>query len=198
MAEQREGGARSDGCGDVVSGDAALRIGVDPADAQGALLGDALDDIAIGGKVVGVDDDFGTPRSRSDGCAGELVEHDGGGVGDDDLPGRCSECCRPDGIADRVRPLHPFVGPPPNEPLRPLPIDERFETLRGDLQGTAEGIAVEVGEDIAVAGVDEAVEIALEGIRGVEVVGSLEKGHGVTVFLEGALRGSRRGLAGRQ
>ena len=136
--------------------------------------------------------------SRGDGCAGELVEHDGGGVGDDDLPGRCSECCRPDGIADRVRPLHPFVGPPPNEPLRPLPIDERFETLRGDLQGTAEGIAVEVGEDIAVAGVDEAVEIALEGIRGVEVVGSLEKGHGVTGFLEGALRGSRRGLAGRR
>ena len=79
-----------------------------------------------------------------------------------------------------------------------MPIDERIETLRGDLQGTAEGIAVEVGEDIAVAGVDEAVEIALEGIRGVEVVGSLEKGHGVTVFLEGALRGSRRGLAGRQ
>jgi hypothetical protein len=61
MAKKYDGGGRPCGLPHLVKGHAGGRVGVDPAQGQPLLPGDALDEVAVGWKVVGVEDNF-SPR----------------------------------------------------------------------------------------------------------------------------------------
>src|SRR5690606_30416516 len=156
VGEQHQRGVRGHGACDLVCGDAGGDVGVQPAHAAAALGGDALDDVAVGGEVVGEGDDHAAARvlvdGGVDGGAGELVQQDGGGVGEHGLPGRGAEGEGGDPVADPLGPLHPgpvraLLGPAADQALRPRVVHELVQPDRGVGDGAPEGVAVEVGDD---------------------------------------------------
>ncbi len=177
VAEGRERRAGSDGGADLVEGDAGGGVGLDPAQGEAAFGGDAFEDEAVGGEVVGVADDLVAALAQAvvHGGADELVEEDGGGVGDDGLPGGGAEGGAADAVAEVDRPVHPaavgdvgVAAPALDEPAAPLVVDEAVDGVGGGLEGAAEGVAVEVGGDGGGGVEEELVAVAGEGVGGVE------------------------------
>ena len=91
LAEHHDRGPLPHGRADLVDGDAGLAVDVDPAHGQAPLGGDALDDVAVGGEVVGVDDDLVAARPGVDRGPDQLVEQHRRRVADGRLAGGGTE-----------------------------------------------------------------------------------------------------------
>src|SRR6185312_5735354 len=96
----------------------------DPAQGHSALGGDALQQVAVGGKVVGVQDDLAASWPCIDRCANELVEDDRGRVADERLAWCGAERGLAEGVSDAQRQRHPLLVPAADEPAAPGFCDE--------------------------------------------------------------------------
>ena len=76
------------------------RVRLDPAQRQPALGGDALQHVAVGGEVVGVDHHLVAARPQVDPRPGELVEQHGRRVADHRLPGARPQADLADAVPD--------------------------------------------------------------------------------------------------
>ena len=171
VVEHDQGGALADRLAELVGGDALGGVDLDPAQRQPALGGDALGDVAVGGEVVGVDDDLGAAGIGAhrvvDGGAHQLVEPHRGRVADRRLARGGAEADAGQVVAERRRQLHPLLVPPADEAAAPVLLDERTEPVGRCSDGAAERVAVEVDE--VARGSDEAVAETGEGVGGVEL-----------------------------
>src|SRR5690606_5231574 len=134
---------------DLLRGDPGIRAGRDPAHRLAALRGDALDDVAVGRKVVGVGDDDAAVGARVDGRPNKLVEDDGGGVTDEGLPRGGTESGGSKLVTDGERQVVPLVVPAANESTAPGLPGKRAETVSARRERASERVAIEVGDDVA-------------------------------------------------
>ena len=123
---------------------AVQRVAVQQPQLEPALLGQALEHVAVGREVVAVGDDgalrrqpVGVERRRA-----ELEQVDGGRVGDDHLARPRAEHALGQQVADARRRVDP-VRPAGDEPLAPL-LDEVAQPVARGHRQPAERVAVEV------------------------------------------------------
>ena len=111
LAQNHESRVRADRVGHEFRCHASVGIGIDPAQGEPALGRDPLEDEAIRRKVVPVYDDLGAARPRVHGRPNQLVEQDGGGVGDNALACGSAEGHVTDAVSEGQRQLHPLFVP---------------------------------------------------------------------------------------
>ena len=177
VAEDNQRCLRADDRGHLLGLNSRRRVRLDPPQRQPALGRDPFQDIAIRREVVGVQDDLGAIRPGRHRRPRQLVEHDGGRVGNDGLTRRGPDDRSADEVTKRLRPVHPLVIPTADQPGPPRSGDERLHPLRGDRQWPPEGVAVEVSDDIA--GGQEAFAEMRQRVLGIEHLGASQRRHEV-------------------
>jgi hypothetical protein len=160
VAEQHQRGVLVDHLGDLGGVDAGARVGVDPHQLEAPFGRDALQHVAVGGEVVGVQHHPGAAGAGVDGGAGQLVDQHGGGVPDHHLARRGAQGHRAEPVAEGERPLHPALVPAADQAARPAPADEVVEQRRGGRQRAAQRVAVQVGHQVVLGGGEELVAVA--------------------------------------
>ncbi len=184
LAEHHDRGPLPHGCADLFDGDARLALDLDPADGQATLGGDALHDVAVGGEVVGVDDDLVPAGPGVDRGPDQLVEQHGRRVADGRLARGRTEAHPGDLVAQGERQVVPALVPAADESSAPLGLDELAQAGSGGGDRTAEGVAVEVHEGCV--GADELGPEAGQRIGVVEGCGVLRRGVGGGQVAHGA------------
>ena len=183
VREQHDPGPRADDGGDVLDAHPGRRVGLDPHELGAGLGGDAFGDVAVGGEVLGVQDDLGALRAGgSDGGAEQLVEEHGRRVRHDRLAGGGAEADLADPVAEPQRQVHPLLVPAADEPGAPVVRDEPVDPLGGGAQRAPQGVAVEIGDDgaLTLPGRDEQVTARAQRVVGVELGGAVAQVHRVS------------------
>jgi len=119
VGEADEGGVVVDGTAKLADVHAFDRVARKETKLKASRRSKTLEHIAVGGKVLPVGDDHLAAGPGINRCASQLVEIDGGGVGDDHLAGACPEDSRAEAIADIARQLVPVL-PTFDKPVAPL------------------------------------------------------------------------------
>jgi len=147
QADQR--GAGIDGVAKRPGVEALVHVGADDAQLTAALLGDPLQDVAIGREVVVVGEDDAAPWPRVQGGAGQLVQVDGGRVAHRDLAGRGPDQVLAQEVADLAGQVDPAV-PGPDQARPPLLRDHLGDAVPRRARQRAERIAVQIyrGRDV--------------------------------------------------
>ncbi len=173
LAQHDHGGLATDRLSQRVRGDARRAVDLDPAHPAAALGGDALDEVAVRGEVVGVDHDLHAGRVRGvpavERGSDELVQQHGGRVADDGLTRRRPDHGAADRVADLERKIHPGLVPPADQATAPLLVHEPFQPFRAAAQRAAERVAVEIHQRRL--GADELVAAGREAIGCIEGCG---------------------------
>ena len=173
MAEHGERRPGANSGSDLPGLDPGFRVGLDPAQREATLRRNTFQDIAIRREVVGVEHDLGSVRARRQARPCQLVQQDGGRVRHDGLSWRGADDPGADEVTDGLRPAHPSLIPATDQPGPPCRRDERLHPLGGGRQWSAEGVAVEVGND-ALGGQEAAPQVR-QRVLGVELFRAVQK-----------------------
>ena len=141
---------------------------LDPAQRQPQLVGNPLEHVAIGWKVVAVDDELCAVWVGCDRRPHEFVEQHRRRVANRHLPGCRTKHHATEVVANVLGLLHPALVPAANQSPAPLLGHEVSNALHRSGQRSTERVAVEVGDDVGRA--SEEVAVVGEWVSSIELV----------------------------